>query len=532
MVKPRRPVDIYVRVSRKGARENLIAPEDQEREARRFAEAEGIRLSGVVLEDIDKSGGTLERPGLREARSRVEEGASGGIIVAYLSRLSRETRQGLALLEEITAAGGAVYAPNLPDYTTADGKMLTTIQLAVDTGYRERKGEELERAKENAIANGVPIVTRPAVGYRRRSKDDRRLAPDPDVAPLVHEVFERRAAGEGPAALGAFLTENGVKTSQGSKTWSKAAIYNLLRNRVYLGELAYGRDRRFVNATAHEPLVDVALWQAAQGNGARRLAPARSEASPFLVTGLARCAGCRYCLQATRTSRGVRIYRCGRTHSGGVCPNPTRVKAEPVERAAVAAFWAITDDLEAEGRHDDSGLVAQFAAELEHAEQTLAQFLSVEVQEAIGDTAEYAAGLRERRQARDTAVERRNQAQAERASVNALPDRDTLRAAWERMDTQERRELLALRFDCLAISRDGSIVAYPAGTAPSDLPRRGFDHCPRLARLLRRSARRCPHARAQGSAEGTARHLGLSWRSGRRRFALSPPAPAVQVRRQ
>src|SRR5207248_60908 len=119
MVKPRRPVDIYVRVSRKGSREFFNAPEDQEREARAFAEREGIPLTGVVLQDIDKSGGTLERPALSEARQRVEDGRSGGIVVAYLSRLSRETAQGLDLLREITADGGAVYAPNLPDHTTA-----------------------------------------------------------------------------------------------------------------------------------------------------------------------------------------------------------------------------------------------------------------------------------------------------------------------------------------------------------------------------------------------------------------------------
>jgi hypothetical protein len=44
--------------------------------------------------------------------------------------------------------------------------MLTTIQLAIDTGYRERKREELEAAKAASIEDGVPIHTRPAVGYR------------------------------------------------------------------------------------------------------------------------------------------------------------------------------------------------------------------------------------------------------------------------------------------------------------------------------------------------------------------------------
>jgi len=131
-----RPVDIYVRVSRVGRREHLQSPADQEREARSFAASRGLPV-GEVFTDLDQSGGTLDRPALQAALRRVEQKASAGIVAAYLSRASRDTVQGLTLLDEITEKGGAVYAPNLTDYTTADGKMLTTIQLAVDTGYRE-----------------------------------------------------------------------------------------------------------------------------------------------------------------------------------------------------------------------------------------------------------------------------------------------------------------------------------------------------------------------------------------------------------
>src|SRR5215211_4385573 len=98
MVKPTLPVDIYVRVSRLGSREHLTSPGDQEREARAFALAQGLTV-GEVLTDLDHSGGTLDRPGLTEALARVEERRSGGIVVAYLSRASRDTRQGLDLLD-------------------------------------------------------------------------------------------------------------------------------------------------------------------------------------------------------------------------------------------------------------------------------------------------------------------------------------------------------------------------------------------------------------------------------------------------
>src|SRR5581483_7493827 len=100
-----KPVDIYVRVSRVGKRDRdkLRSPEEQEQDARRFACGRGLAI-GEVIRDIDKSGGSLDRPGLRAVLERVRTGASAGVVVAYLSRASRDTRSGLDLLDEITRA--------------------------------------------------------------------------------------------------------------------------------------------------------------------------------------------------------------------------------------------------------------------------------------------------------------------------------------------------------------------------------------------------------------------------------------------
>ena len=479
MVKPTLPVDVYIRVSRVGGRENRITEAEQEHRARALAKERGLRVGKVLPPDLDESGGKLDRPGLQEALRRVEAGESGGVIVAWLDRLSRDSEHALGLVRRISEAGGAIYAPDAPaDWTSPEGELQAGIVFAFAQYVRSRARAGFERAKEQAIARGIPVHTRPAVGYRARA--DRRLEPDPAVAPVVQELFERRAQGEGPAELGRFLETRGVCTSQGSRTWSKQAVYGLLANRVYLGELRYGRDGRYINGGAHEPLVDLALWQAAQHPGGRRLAPLRSERSAHLLTGILRCEACGYALQGTTTSRGKRIYRCTRTHAGGVCPAPARGAAEPLEAAAVAAFWALTADLEAEPSQDTRGRLAKLERALERAERALAQWASPDVQDAIGDLPEYARGLRERRQARDRAAEELGRER----TASALPETlsaETLRGAWERMTARERRALLALRFDSIALGRGGALVAYPTGTGPANLPRRGFKLGPELA---------------------------------------------------
>jgi DNA invertase Pin-like site-specific DNA recombinase len=467
-----KPVDIYVRVSRVGGREHLTSPQDQEREARTFAQSRGLTV-GEVFADLDESGGKLERPALQKALARVEAGQSAGIVVAYLSRASRDTSQGLGLLDRITRAGGAVYAPNLPaDYTTADGRMLTTIQLAIDTGYRQKKAEEFESAKRGAIEAGIPVHSRPPVGYRARA--DRRLEPDPVTAPVIRELFERRATGEGPAALGDFLKSHGVKTSQGSAEWSKPAVQCVIRSRVYLGELSYGKDRRYVNPNAHEAIVDLATWTAAQHPNGRRLQAPRGNGS-YLLTGLLRCQACGYVMQATTTSRGKRIYRCVRRHAGGICPAPARIYADRIEPLAERAFWAVTEDLSAKSYAKAPDELAALEDALARAERRYAEIDTEEAQDAYG--ADWLPRLRERREARDAAAEALGRAQATRRTDT--PSSKTMRGVWNDLSAVDKRELIATRLDLLALGRDG-LAVFPSGTGPDGLSRRGFKREPGL----------------------------------------------------
>jgi DNA invertase Pin-like site-specific DNA recombinase len=486
MVKPAKPLAAYMRVSRVGDREDKLRSPDFQRQAiARYAEGERFAVEWFDAE-LDVSGSKAKRPVLDAIISRVKAGELGGVVVAKLDRLSRmRPRDRVLLFEEIEDAGGVVLsAGEQLDPSTPEGRFARDVFLGVARLQWEKYREGFERAKAGAIEHGIAVNTRAAVGYRKRDGDrqDRCLEPDPDVAPLVREVFERRAQGEGPSALGQFLKSRGVLTSQGSRTWSKQAIYNLIGNRVYLGELRYGLDDRYVKAGAHEAIVDIATWTAAQHPNGRRITPSRSEGSAWLLTGILRCAECRYALQGTTTSRGKRIYRCTRTHSAGVCPAPARIDADTVETAAVKAFWDLTADLEAHGTPDTSGTLAARDEALQRAETALSQWMAPEVQEAIGDLGEYAAGLRERRAARDDAAEALGAARAAAGASAAMPSTDTLRGAWERMTTVQRRELLGLRFDCLALRRDPrALVVYPAGTGPRDLPRRGFKQSPVLA---------------------------------------------------
>jgi DNA invertase Pin-like site-specific DNA recombinase len=488
-----KPLAGYPRVSRQGPREDdrFRSPDFQCELIRRCAETEGAPLRMFPAE-IDVSGSKPERKILDEIIGLIEAGVLGGIIVAKLDRLSRlKPRDRIELFDRIESAGGVVLsASEQLDPSTPEGRFARDVFLGVARMQWEKYEQGWEKAKANAIELGIPVNSRPAVGYRARA--DRRLEPDPRTAPVVREVFERRAQGDGPQALGDFLKRSHVKTSQGSRDWTKEAVYNLLRNRVYLGELAYGRDvdpetgkrrPRYLNPTAHEPIVDLALWSAAQGPKAKLSKP-RSPSAAWLLSGVLRCCGCGYSMQGTTTSRGKRIYRCKRTHAGGVCPQPVRIDADLIEAEVLAAFWQNREAFEARGtreRPDDRNLLKLQAA-LVKSQKRFEQWTSPAVQDEIGDTPEWAKGLRERREARDTDAKALGyaQAQVKHKADDELPSLATLREDWDDMTTEAQRELLARVFDLVGVTVEHLIVAFESGTGPSDLPTRGFRSEPRL----------------------------------------------------
>jgi DNA invertase Pin-like site-specific DNA recombinase len=480
MVKPTRPVAGYIRVSRRGDRddERLRSPDYQHQAIERFANGEGLEVQWFAPE-IDVSGSKPQRRILDEIIRQVESGQLGGIVVAKLDRLSRlRPRDRVLLFEAIEDAGGVVLsASEQIDPSTPEGRFARDVFLGVARMQWEKYREGFETAKEGAIASGIAVQNRPAVGYRKRA--DRRIEPDPKTAPIVREAFERRARGEGPSALARFLESQRVRTSQGSKTWSKQAVYGMVSNPIYKGLLRYGRDDRFVNTASHEPIVSEALWAAAQKPNGHHPAPLRSAESTWLLSGLLRCSACRYAMQGTKTSRGKRIYRCTRTHSGGVCPAPARIDADPIEELAVEEFWLAMRQARGKGHRDVSGRVHELELDLERAERVLGALLAPEMLAVVADLPDYAARVADARQVRDAAAEALGREQAQVAPERLLPVA-TLRDAWESMTIPERRDLLGQHFDCLALSRERRLVTFPAGLGPTDLPRRGFTRVPEL----------------------------------------------------
>jgi DNA invertase Pin-like site-specific DNA recombinase len=479
-----KPIGLYVRVSSRAGRDDdrFHSPREQIERARAIALSAGY-VPGPVFEDIDVSGATppAQRPGMGRLLQEIAEGRLSGIAAFSLDRLTREPAHGDALVKAVTANGGAILTPDIPDaIDSPTGEFTFGMLLQVAKLYRAQASARFASAKERAIAAGIPVTNRAAVGYRRNAA--RRYEPDPDVAPVIRELFERRAAGAGPTELGRLLEAHGVTTSQGSGTWSKPAVQSLLKSRTYLGEIRSGP---YINPTAHEPIVDEPLWLAAQHPNP---APPRLRKGGCLLTGILRCKACGYSMQGTTSSRGKRIYRCVGRHAGGVCPAPARVYADVVEAKVADEVFrraSLTHTLPGKEGPDLRALEEVLA----NAERRFAQVMSDEARDALGDL--WAADVKTRRMALEQAAEDLGHAQSEptltgqdldlirhwqdEAGLKALAGDEGGTVVF--LDLDLKRRLVASVLPAVAVAKGGALKFNPD---LSGMSRRGYNRNPKL----------------------------------------------------
>ena len=269
--------------------DSFLSPELQRDSIERVCEREGLKLIDVV-EELDAGAGQgKHRPLWEQCIERIERGEAEAFVVWNLDRFSRSVIDGFKAIDRIEAAGGRLISED-----GATSKLDRGIRLILGEVYRDQAKETFRRSTISAIERGIYIAAKTPFGYRR-DPDTRSLVPNPETAPIVVEVFERRAKGQSWVKLADWLRQNG-----GSPTASRTSVRDMIHNRAYLGE---ARQKEIVNRKAHPPLVSQKLFNEAAKKGT---AP-RHDGSISSKTLLSpKCGTCGHRMQANR-SQGKRL---------------------------------------------------------------------------------------------------------------------------------------------------------------------------------------------------------------------------------
>jgi DNA invertase Pin-like site-specific DNA recombinase len=315
---------MLIPIGRKSAKEDPKASrERQERAIDAWAKHHPeITLTPMVWENAVSGSSDWRDRGLGEAIERCIRGEAAGIIVENQDRLSREKLIQTAEVWEALQANGLrlVCVADGLDTATGDHEMLFTIKAAIAREGAKQMARRTDEMKRSKIASGVYISACAPFGYLR-DEETKRLVPDPATAPIVTELFTRRAAGESYSSLIRWLDE--VAPRDGG--WRKQTIKRILVRRAYLGEARQGK---YENHHAHSALIDDELFDIVQALGRRAEPSTRlNETTPALLAGLVRCGKCGYALSRS-WSGGRWVYRHRVTSP---CPAPSSIVMDKLD---------------------------------------------------------------------------------------------------------------------------------------------------------------------------------------------------------
>lgn len=475
------------RVSREGGRkakgDGFHSPTEQVDVCEAWAAANGHTIAYWVDESDSVSGKTIEREGVQAALEAVHAGKADGVIVMKVDRLCRDMVGGLLAVRELENAGKMFVA--VKDGITGDGsemsQLLLTVLLWMAEWYLKGVTKGWVDVRRRHISNGVP--TNAPYGWAKHHEPgcqgkqcgcSRTLVPEPDEAPWVLKMFQKRAAGLSWERLADWCNAQAECNPRQGEGWSMSSVRQIVTSRVHLGEITSGE---FVNTSAHDPLPGLTadLW--GQANRTYKTPKLRAP-EQFMLSGLVRCAGCGVRMAGRSDIKGgqtYRYYRCRARHSFGRCTEPARVNADEIERAVEARFVArfLTGTAQPTESSDelDAALAEQAAAD-----EALSAYLTSPAVENLRVTRGqgwFDEGLNARSARLAEAEQRVTEARNDSLGV-ALPT--NLAELWPTLDIEEKRGWLAEGVDVIAVARGSAVQLWTRGdpSTPTGLPGRGI----------------------------------------------------------
>jgi DNA invertase Pin-like site-specific DNA recombinase len=208
----------------------------------------------VEYVDVDRSGDDFAG---REALNRLlAEAKKGDVVLCWKQdRVGRDMIDAAATIRELVKFRGcelySVETGTAPvSLNSAEETALVMFRGMVAQGELERirsrtRAGLRERARNGFATNKLPfgyraVLIDPTVVDRKKSK--KRIEIDEKQAAIVRRIFALYLEGRGVSGIARLLNVEGAPSPKG-RGWSRAGVWETLRNPRYVGEWAYGETR-------------------------------------------------------------------------------------------------------------------------------------------------------------------------------------------------------------------------------------------------------------------------------------------------
>jgi site-specific DNA recombinase len=274
---PRRPAKrsrcaIYTRKSSDEGLEQAFNSLDAQREACAAfimsQKHEGWTVLPALYDDGGFSGGTMDRPALKRLITDIEAAQIDVVVVYKVDRLTRALSD-FAKLVEVFDRRGVSFVSITQQFntTTSMGRLTLNVLLSFAQFEREVIGERVRDKIAASKKKGMWMGGMPPLGYDVK---DRKLVVNDEESRTVVDIYRRYLALKSVRALKEELAVAGIRskrrirpdgTKYGDQKLARGALYLMLQNRIYRGEIAHKGNSY---PGQHPAIIDRPLWDEVQ----------------------------------------------------------------------------------------------------------------------------------------------------------------------------------------------------------------------------------------------------------------------------
>ena len=250
----------YCRVSTEDQKNEGLSLDVQQQACEMAIQSDGHELLKIIR-DEGKSGGNLNRAGMKELISLVINKKIDIVYTISGDRLNRNTLEYMQLrklMRENDVELKYIHQANIDD--SAMGRTMDTVLASFNEFQRLQTSEKVKKVSAARVEAGY-FPTAAPIGYKNDVNPDpnadrlakKIIVPD-TMAPFVTEAFKLFATGNFTGYdLCDLMNEKGLRT-RFSKPMQPSRFYELLKNRFYLGEIRHGKN--YNPNGKHKPLID------------------------------------------------------------------------------------------------------------------------------------------------------------------------------------------------------------------------------------------------------------------------------------
>ena len=252
-------VIIYVRVSTADqAKEGHSIPEQLDR-LKKYCEAMDWTIVETFI-DPGFSGGSLDRPGLKDMIKFIKAEKVDKVVVYKLDRLSRSQKDTLYLIEDVFLNNNTDFVSMNENFDTSTpfGRAMIGILAVFAQLEREQIKERMTMGREARAKQGYYTGSseHSPIGYEYINGE---LMVNEYEKMLVNEVFDLFLGGTPINGICTILNNKGLTHRYG--IWNNFTVGRVLRNRHYIGEVRFA-DNWYPGR--HEAIVNFDVFEKAQ----------------------------------------------------------------------------------------------------------------------------------------------------------------------------------------------------------------------------------------------------------------------------